>query len=66
MSGKFDSTLNDVLLPWIISLVQNESMGLSAFRSSNRLGRPMVCDDPYNLEYIEIMDAISKSRSDLR
>lgn len=36
-------------------------MGLSLFRASNGLGKPMMCDDPSSVEYVQIMDAIKNS-----
>jgi hypothetical protein len=66
MGGEFDSALVDTLLPWIKSLAGSQSLGLSSFRALNILGKLMMCDDTYNLEYKVIMDAIVKSGARLR
>ena len=59
--GRHDSFLLNVLLPWLRSLHSSGDLGLSKFRVENHLGRPTLCTDPHNIEYIQLIDAIKKS-----
>jgi hypothetical protein len=36
----------------------NREQGIRAFRNVNQIGRPMMCEDPFDLEYGDLMQAI--------
>lgn len=59
--GPNDNFLLDVLLPWLRRLHNSAEIGIQPFRRQNPLGRPMLCSDPFNLEYMELTDAIELS-----
>ena len=61
--GAKDTFLLGVLLPWLQRLHASADLGLESFRIANPLGLPTLCSDPHNLEYIELVAAISKSNS---
>jgi hypothetical protein len=53
-----DSFLMDTLLPWVLQLHVNQDQGIRMFRNLNKIGRPMMCEDPFDLDYSEIIKAI--------
>jgi hypothetical protein len=57
-AGQADTYLMDTLLPWLLQLHRNREQGIRGFRNLNRIGRPMMCEDPFDFEYFEIMEAI--------
>jgi hypothetical protein len=48
----------DTLLPWVLQLHVNQDQGIRMFRNLNKIGRPMMCEDPFDLDYSEIIKAI--------
>jgi hypothetical protein len=56
--GQADTFLMDTLLPWILQLHMNREQGIRAFQNVNQIGCPMMCDDPFDLEYGDLMQAI--------
>jgi hypothetical protein len=48
----------DMLLLWILQLHMNQEQGIWAFRNVNQIGRSMMCEDPFDLEYGDLMQAI--------
>ena len=57
-AGQADTYLVDTLLPCLLELHRNREQGIKEFRMLNRIGRPMMCEDPFDFEYCEIMEAI--------
>jgi hypothetical protein len=57
-AGQVDTFLMDTLLPWILQLYMNREQGIRAFRNINKIGRLMMCEDPFDLEYGDLMQAI--------
>jgi hypothetical protein len=55
-----DTYLMDMLLPWILQLHMNHEQGIQAFRNENNLGRPMMCEDPFYLDYVDLMQEINE------
>ena len=49
----------DMLLPWILQLHMNQEQGIQAFWILNKIGRLMMCLDPFDLEYGDLMQAIN-------
>jgi hypothetical protein len=56
--GESDSFLMDTLLPWVLQLHMNQDQGIRMFRNLNKIGRPMMYEDPFDLDYSEIIKAI--------
>jgi hypothetical protein len=56
--GQSDTYLMDTLLPWILQLHMNREQGIRIFRNLNKIGRPMMCEDLFDLDYSEILKAI--------
>jgi hypothetical protein len=48
----------DTLLPWVLQLHMNREQGIRTFRNLNKIGRTMMCEDPFDLDYSEILKAI--------
>jgi hypothetical protein len=48
----------DTLLPWVLQLYVNQDQGIRMFQNLNKIGRPMMCEDPFDLDYLEIIKAI--------
>ncbi len=59
-AGQADTYLMDTLLPWLLQLHKNREQGIREYRRLNRIGRPMMCKDPFDYEYSEIMEAIDE------
>lgn len=59
--GPKDTSLLDVLLPWLQRLHNSADLGLRSFRKEDPLGRPTLGSDPNNLEFIELTNAIAVS-----
>jgi hypothetical protein len=57
-ASESDSFLMDTLLPWVLQLHVNQDQGIRMFRNLNKIGRPMMCEDPFDLDYSEIIKAI--------
>jgi hypothetical protein len=57
-AGQLDTYLMDTLLPWVLQLHVNREQGIQTFWNHNRIGRPMMCEDPFNLDFSEITKAI--------
>jgi hypothetical protein len=56
--GKSDTYFIKTLLPWILQLHMNQEHGIQTFRNQNKIDRPMLCEDPFDLDYAELMKAI--------
>ena len=48
----------DMLLPWILQLHVNRKQGIQMVWKLNRIGRSIMCGDPFNLDFAELMKAI--------
>jgi hypothetical protein len=48
----------DMLLPWILKLHMNEEQCIWAFCNKNKIGRLMMCEDPFDIDFAELMQAI--------
>jgi hypothetical protein len=48
----------DMLLPWVLQLHVNWEQGIRMFWNLNRIGQPMMCEDPFDLDFSEILKAI--------
>ena len=60
-AGQNDTFLMDKLLPWLRQLHQFEDVRVAA-RVLEKIGQPMLCDDPSNREYyVEIKQAIDSA-----
>jgi hypothetical protein len=59
---KLDSFLMDTLLPWVLQLHVNQDQGIRMFRNLNKIGRPVMCEDPFDLDYSEIIKAIEDNQ----
>jgi hypothetical protein len=57
-AGQSDTYLMDTLLPWVLQLHVNREQGIQTFWNLNRIGRPMMCEDPFDLDFSEILKAI--------
>ena len=57
-AGQADTYLMDTLLPWVLQLHVNQEQGIRTFRNLNKIGRPMMCEDLFDLDYSEILKAI--------
>jgi hypothetical protein len=55
-AGESNSFFMDTLLPWVLQLHVNQDQDIRMFR--NKIGRPMMCEDPFDLDYSEIIKAI--------
>ena len=61
-AGQADTYLMDTLLPWLLQLHRNREQGIQEFRKLNRIGRPMMCEDPFDFDYAEILEAIEDDK----
>ena len=61
-AGQADTYLMDTLLPWVLQLHVNQEQGIQKFRNLNRIGRPMMCEDPFGFDYSEILQAIEDDK----
>ena len=60
-AGQNDTFLMDKLLPWLRQLHQFEDVRVAA-RVLDKIGQPMLCDDPSNKEYyVDIKQAINSA-----
>jgi hypothetical protein len=59
-AGQVDTYLMDTLLPWILQLHMNREQGIQAFRNENKIGRLMMCEDLFNLDYGDLIQAINE------
>ena len=59
--GSSDSFLMEKLLSWISRLYYSRDQGIKSFRKSDELGGTMMCDDPFSVEYNDIIAAIEQS-----
>ena len=60
-AGQNDTFLMDTLLPWLRQLHQTQDTRVAA-RVLDKIGQPMLCDDPSSKEYyIEIKEAIENA-----
>ena len=57
-ASQSDTYLMDTLLPWVLQLYVNQEQGIPTFQNHNRIGRPMMCEDPFDLDFSEILKAI--------
>jgi hypothetical protein len=48
----------DTLLSWILQLHMNWEQDIWAFQNQNKIGRLMMYEDPFDLDYVELMQAI--------
>jgi hypothetical protein len=48
----------ETLLPWVLQLHMNREQGIQTFRNLNKIGRPMMCEDPFDLNFSKIIKAI--------
>jgi hypothetical protein len=48
----------DTLLLWLLQLLMNPEQGNWMFQNQNKLGRPMMHEDPFDLDFVEIMKVI--------
>jgi hypothetical protein len=55
-----DTYFMDTLLPWILQLHQNQEQGIGNFQKVNKIGRPMMCEDPFDLNFTELTKAIEE------
>jgi hypothetical protein len=51
----------DTLLPWILQLHVNREQGIRKFQNLNKIGRPMMCEDPFDINYAEMIKIIDNS-----
>ena len=59
--GQNDTFLMDMLLPWLRQLHRFEDVRVAA-RVLDKIGQPMLCDDPSSKEYyVEIKQAIDSA-----
>jgi hypothetical protein len=56
-AGESNSFFMDMLLPWVLQLHVNQDQGIRMFQNLNKTGRPMMCEDPFDLDYSEIIKA---------
>ena len=60
-AGQNDTFLMDMLLPWLRQLHQTQDIRVAA-RVLDKIGQPMLCDDPSSKEYyVEIKEAIDNA-----
>jgi hypothetical protein len=52
----------DILLPWLRKFHNSAALGLATFREENPLGREALSQQADNLEYIDLVAAIQKSK----
>jgi hypothetical protein len=57
-AGQSDTYLMDTLLPWVLQLHMRRDQGIRTFWNLNKIGRTMMCEDPFDLDYSEILKAI--------
>jgi hypothetical protein len=57
-TGQSNTYLMDTLLPWVLQLHVNREQGIWNFRNVNKIGRPMMCEDPFDLDFVELMKSI--------
>jgi hypothetical protein len=60
--GQSDTYLMDTLLPWVLQLHVNQEQGIWTFQNLNRIGWPMMCEDPFDLDFLEILKAIENDQ----
>jgi hypothetical protein len=48
----------DKLLPWVLQLHVNQEQGIQMFHNLNKIDRSMMCEDPFDLDFLEIIKAI--------
>ena len=60
--GRHDRFLMDILLPWLRKFHNSAALGLATFREENPLGREALSQQADNLEYIDLVAAIQKSK----
>jgi hypothetical protein len=58
--GQSDTYLIDTLLPWILQLHQNQEQGIGNFQKVNKIGRPMMCEDPFDPNFGELNKTIEE------
>jgi hypothetical protein len=57
-TSQLDTYLMDTLLPWIMQFHVNQGQGIQTLWNQNKIGRMMMCEDLFDLDYKELMKAI--------
>ena len=48
----------DKLLLWVLQLHVNQEQGIQTFQNLNKIGRSMMYEDLFDLDFLEIIKAI--------
>ena len=59
--GQSDTYLMDKLLPWVLQLHMNREQDIETFRNLNKIGRPVMCEDPFDLDFSEISKIVDNN-----
>ena len=59
--GHEDSYLSCELLPWLQNLHRSQELGIEMFRSRSDHGRPMLCEDPADSTFQDLVRAVCES-----
>ena len=60
--GQADINLMDTLLSWVLQLHVNQAQGIRSFQNLNKIGQPMMCKGPFDLDYSEIFKTIEDNQ----